>query len=296
MAYAALGSDTGGSIRGPASWCGIVGFKPTYGLVSRRGVMPLSWTLDHVGPMTRTVEDAAIVLQAIAGHDPQDDGSANVPIPEYRSALGELPSKLTIGVPWAYLEGRRDISPESLGAFRAAMAHLESRGAQVQPIDMPYAQQAGDIGTAILVSEAYAFHEQGFRDHLELYGRPFRERVVRGTLYSAADYIQATRARARFCRAVGELMADVDLIATPTSPVPAEPFHSDPGAYYNRPSFTRLFNISGQPSISLPCGFTEGGLPIGLMLSGRPFDDLTVLQVAHAYEQSHEWHRRRPKL
>lgn len=292
----ALGSDTGGSIRGPASWSGIVGHKPTYGLVSRRGVLPLSWTLDHVGPMTRTVEDAAIVLQAIAGFDPRDDGSARAAIPDYRAALGDLPTPLTIGVPWSYLEGRTDVSGETLSTFRAAVSDLEALGARVESVEIPYVEHADAIGTSILVSEAYSIHEQGFRDYPELYGRPFRDRVLRGALMSAADYVQATRARGRFCRGMADVTERVDLIAMPTSPVPAQPFDDRNAAYYSRPSFTRVFNITGQPSISLPCGFTDDGLPIGLMLTGRPFADLTVLQVAHAYEQAHDWHTRRPSL
>ena len=289
-----LGSDTGGSIRGPAAWCGIVGHKPTYGLVSRRGVMPLSWTLDHVGPMTRTVEDTAILLQAIAGYDPLDDGSANVPVPQYRAALGQLPAGIRIGVPWEYLEGAGAASAETLDVFRAAIADMAGLGVTVVPVTIPHIDLTDAIGTSILVSEAYSFHEQGFRDHFELYGRPFSSRVVRGALWSAADYVQATRARGMFRRRMAEVMTSVDIIATPTSPVPAEQFDDPTSVPYSRPSYTRIFNITGQPSLSVPCGFTPGGLPIGLMLSGRPFDDLGVLQLGYAYEQVHHWYRRTP--
>ncbi len=291
-----LGSDTGGSIRGPAAWCGIVGHKPTYGLVSRRGVMPLSWTLDHVGPMTRTVEDTAIMLQAIAGYDAQDDGSADVPIPDYVAALRQSPARLTIGVPWAYLDGLDGLDAEIMDIFRAAVADLEQLGATVEAIDLPYVQHTDAIGTSILVSEAYAFHEQGFRAHLDLYGRPFRDRVIRGALFSASDYVQAARGRGRFRRAVAEVMTTVDLIAMPTAPTAAARFDDTEFAPYSRPSFTRLFNLTGQPSVSVPCGFTAGNLPVGLMLSGRPFEDATVLQAAYAYEQAHDWYRRRPPV
>jgi aspartyl-tRNA(Asn)/glutamyl-tRNA(Gln) amidotransferase subunit A len=292
-----LGSDTGGSIRGPAAWCGIVGHKPTYGLASRRGVMPLSWSLDHVGPMARSVEDAAILLQAIVGHDPLDDGSANAPRVDYVANLKRSPGPLTIGVPWSHLEGLgSELDAETLAVFRAAVADLEALGWTVQPVEIPHVAHAADIGTAILVSEAYAFHEQGFRDHLDRYGRPFRDRVIRGAFYSAADYLTATRARGRFQRGMADLMTRVDLIALPTQASPAQRFDDPAFHYYNRPGFTRIFNLTGQPSISVPSGFTAGGLPLGLMLSGRPFEDLTVLQAAYTYEQAHDWRLRRPPV
>lgn len=303
-----LGSDTGGSIRGPAAWCGIVGLKPTYGLVSRRGVLPLSWTLDHAGPMARTVEDCAILLQAIAGHDPLDDGSADAPIPDYRAALAEPVAGLRIGVPRAYLASTSALSAEVLTAFDAALATLEGLGATVVTVELPYTEHIEAIGTGILVAEAYSYHEPNFRTRLHDFGKPFRDRVLRGGLWSASDYVQATRARARFCRAVADVMQGADLIATPATPTTAEPF-PDPSATADpsgapmsgsgapgRPSFTRMFNITGQPSISVPCGFSSETLPIGLMLSGRPFEDATVLRAAHAYERQHDWHARRPNL
>ena len=303
-----LGSDTGGSMRGPSSWCNVVGHKPTYGLVSRRGVVPLSWTLDHAGPMARTVEDCSILLQAIAGFDPLDDGSADVPIPDYRAALAEPVRGLRVGVPRAYLDGVSAVAQETREAFDAAVDALAALGAQVADVELPYAEHIEAIGTGILVAEAYAFHEANFRSRYADYGKPFKDRVVRGGLWSAADYVQATRARARFTRALAAVMTDVDLIAMPTAPTPAEPFPDparlpDPSGaptsgsgVPGRPSFTRIFNITGQPSISVPCGFSSEGLPIGLMLSGRPFEDATVLHLAHAYERAHDWHRRRPPL
>jgi aspartyl-tRNA(Asn)/glutamyl-tRNA(Gln) amidotransferase subunit A len=296
LCVGSLGSDTGGSIRGPAARCGIVGLKPTYGLASRRGVMPLSWSLDHVGPMARTVEDVALLLQAIAGYDPLDDDSADVPIPDYVGRLRELPSGLTVGVPWSYLEGLDDLDDEVLALFRTAVNDLESLGLRIEPVEIPYLEHAGDIGTMILVSEAFTIHEQGFRDHFDLYGKPFRSRVLRGALLSASDYLQATRARGRFRRGMADVMTRVDLIAMPTGVTAAERFDDPSVVPYGRTSFTRIFNITGQPSISVPCGFVSGNLPSGLMLSGRPFNDLTVLQVAHAYEQAHDWHTRQPSL
>ncbi|MCC7367544.1 MAG: amidase [Chloroflexi bacterium] len=289
-----LGSDTGGSIRGPASWCNIVGLKPTYGLCSRRGVMPLSWSLDHVGPMARTVEDAAMLLQAIAGFDPQDDGSVDVAVPDYRAGLADLPRGLRVGVPWSYLESRADLGVEVLPTFRTAITALEGLGMTVVPIELPLVDLVEAIGNGILVSEAYTIHERGLRENPDRYGWPFASRVLRGATMSAADYLHATRGRGRFCRAMAEVMRGVDLIATPTSPAPAELFDDPTGVYYSRPSFTRLFNVTGQPSISVPSGFTAHGLPLGLMLSGRPFADRVVLQAAHAYEQIDRLYLRMP--
>jgi aspartyl-tRNA(Asn)/glutamyl-tRNA(Gln) amidotransferase subunit A len=290
----ALGSDTGGSIRGPAAWCGIVGHKPTYGLVSRRGVLPLSWTLDHAGPMTQTVEDTALLLQAMAGYDPEDDGSADVPIPDYLATLREPVAGLVVGVPRAYLASMDGLDQETMSAFWAALDRLTALGVRVEDVKLPYADHIEAMSTGILISEAYAYHESGLRERFDQYGRPFRTRVMRGALWSTADYLNATRARGRFCRAMSELMSQVDVIAMPTGSVAADRFDDPDHVPYSRPSFTRIFNLTGQPSISVPCGFTADGLPIGLMLSGRAFEDATVLRLAHAYEQAHDWHRRRP--
>lgn len=296
MCAGSLGSDTGGSIRGPAAWCAIVGLKPTYGLLSRRGVMPLSWTLDHAGPMTRTVEDTAIVLEAVAGYDPLDDGSANVDVPDYAAHVRDLPTGLKVGVPWSYIEQVQGMDPEVLTTFRAAVDDLGKLGVEIVPIEIPNIKQADTMATVILVSEAYAFHEKDLQTRPEKYGPGFRDRVTRGLFYSAADYVQATRARSRFRRGVAEVMTQVDLIATPTTIITAQRFDDGDYSAYDRASFTRLYNLTGQPAVSIPCGFSSSGLPIGLMLAARPFEDLTTLQLAHAYEQSHDWYARRPPL
>jgi aspartyl-tRNA(Asn)/glutamyl-tRNA(Gln) amidotransferase subunit A len=292
----ALGTDTGGSIRGPASWCGVVGLKPTYGLVSRRGVMPLSWTLDHAGPMARTVEDTAILLQAIAGHDPADDGSAEVEIPDYLAALKQAPDSLTVGVPWRYLESEGTVDPAVLAVFKRAVADLERLGASIREIEIPHVEHFDTMGTGILVAEAFTVHEAGFRENLGLYGRPFWTRVVRGAFWSAADYLQATRARGVFQRAIAELMSEIDLIAVPASETSPERFDDPDFVPYSQPSLRRVFNLTGQPSISVPAGFTDAGLPIGLMLSSRAFEDALALRAAYAYEQSQEWRHRSPSL
>lgn len=292
-----LGSDTGGSIRHPAAHCAIVGLKPTYGLVSRRGATVLSWTLDHVGPMARTVEDAAIILQAIAGYDPADPASARAAIPDYRAALHGSIRGVRIGVPHAFVEATSGLEPEILGAFGAALDVLRQRGAEVRDVTFPMAEHAEAILLTILLSEAVAYHEPWLRARRHEYGRGFRERLLPGLFFTAADYVQAQRGRGLLCRGMEELMAEVDLIATPTMPRTAPTFAEEAAASpIPRSPFTRLFNITGQPSISVPGGFGRHGLPAGLMLSGRAFDEPTVLRVAAAYERATEWHGRVPPL
>ena len=297
MCAGALGSDTGGSIRGPASYCGIVGLKPTYGLVSRSGVLPLAWSLDHAGPMARTVEDCAILLQAIAGYDPSDPASANVPVPDYQADLRKGMAGLRIGAPLAYLESVPDLSPETYTALRTALDQLSRLGAEVKSVEFPEHEHHQIVNSGILVAEAFAYHQPTLTSHPELYGRRFVSRIRDGALLSAADYITLLRGRALIKRRMAELMQEIDILAMPTSTHPAETFAEEEAMpSFRRTSFTRPFNITGQPAISIPCGFSSAGLPIGLQLVGRPFEDATVLRAAHAYEQATDWHRRRPPL
>ena len=290
----ALGSDTGGSIRGPASLCGIVGLKPTYGLCSRYGVLPLSWTLDHTGPMARTVEDCAILLQALAGYDSRDPASASVQIPDYRSCLtGELRG-LRIGAPLSYLEALPDLAEETLTSYRASLMDLERLGAVVDAVDLPCDQHLDIVGHVILVAEAYSYHEENFKLRPHLYGDQFRSAAQVGALVSSADYITAQRGRAMITREFLALMERFDLLALPTSVSTAKTFDQEEAVRSGtRTNLTRPFNITGQPAISVPCGFSADGMPIGLQLAGRPFDEATVLRAAHAYEQATTWHTRR---
>jgi len=293
----ALGSDTGGSIRGPASYCGIVGLKPTYGLVSRSGVLPLSWSLDHAGPMARGVEDCALLLQAIAGHDPRDPASANVPTPHYLAELRNGVAGLRIGAPLAYLDSVPDLAPETYAALRAALEQFERLGARVTSVELPEQAHYQMVNSGILVSEALNYHQATLSSHPELYGRRFLNRMREGALFSAVDYLTLLRGRALIKRRMAELMQHVDLLALPTSPHPAETFAEDEATpTWKRTSFTRPFNVTGQPAISIPCGFSPAGLPIGLQLVGRPFEDAGVLRAAHAYEQATDWRLRRPPL
>ena len=290
----ATGSDTGGSIRGPAAFCGVVGLKPTYGRVSRAGVLSLSWTLDHAGPMARTVEDCAYLLQALAGHDAADPASSRAPVEDYVAPLAGGIRGLRIGVPRAYFfEG---IDPEVERAFEEALGTFRRLGAEVRDVEIP------SIGAApsfllILMAEAFAYHERDIRERPELYGDVLRERILTGALVTASEYVQAQRIRSRICREVAEVFGRVDVLATPTTIKPATPFAQaqDPEFGFPRSNMPP-FNLTGSPTLALPCGFSSSGLPLSLQLSGRAFEEGTVLRAGYAYERETAWHTRRPPV
>jgi aspartyl-tRNA(Asn)/glutamyl-tRNA(Gln) amidotransferase subunit A len=294
LVVGATGSDTGGSIRGPAAFCGIVGLKPTYGRVSRAGVLSLSWTLDHTGPMARTVEDCAYLLQAMAGHDAADPASSRVPIDDYLAPLGQDIRGMKIGVPRAYFfDG---IDAEVAQAFEGALTTLRELGAEVRDVTIPSLHTTPAF-LLILMAEAFAYHERDIREHPELYGDVLRERILTGALVTAAEYTQAQRLRAQLCREMAEVLRDVDVLATPTAPAPATPFTLAQGPEFGFPrSNMPPFNLTGLPTLALPCGFTSSELPLSLQLAGRPFDEGMVLRVGHAYEQATPWHTRRPPV
>jgi aspartyl-tRNA(Asn)/glutamyl-tRNA(Gln) amidotransferase subunit A len=292
--HGATGSDTGGSIRGPASFCGIVGLKPTYGRSSRAGVLTLSWTLDHTGPMARTVEDCALLMQPLAGHDPLDPASSLAPVDDYTADLGRGVRGLRIGVVRNYFfEG---IDPEVERAFEESVATLRRLGAEVRDVQIPTLKATHSF-LLILLAEAYAYHERDLREHPELYGDVLRERFLAGGLVTAAEYVQAQRIRSEICRETAAVLQEVDVLATPTSPKPATPFAQayDPEFGFPRSNMPP-FNITGSPTLAVPCGFSTSGLPLSLQLAGRPFDEALVLRVGHAYEQATSWHTRRPPV
>ena len=294
LVHGATGSDTGGSIRGPAAFCGVVGLKPTYGRASRAGVLTLSWTLDHTGPLARTVEDCALLMQPLAGHDPLDPASSHAPVDDYTAGLGRGVRGLRVGVVRNYFfEG---IDPEVAGAFEEAMATLRRLGAEVRDVQIP-SLAATHSFLLIMLAEAYAYHERDLREHPELYGDVLRERLLAGALVTAAEYVQAQRVRSGICRETAAVLRDVDVLATPTTPKPATPFAlaHDPEFGFPRSNMPP-FNITGSPTLALPCGFSASGLPLSLQLAGRPFDEATVLRVGHAYEQATRWHTRRPPV
>ena len=294
----ALGSCTGGSIRGPASLCGIVGLKPTYGRVSRFGVVTLSWSQDHAGPMTWTVEDAAYMLQAIAGHDPKDPTSSRAPVPDYALSLKEDLRGVKIGLPRHYFfDPDPGVSPEVVATVERAVADLEQMGAQVEDVTMPSLDYVRAANTVIMVSEAYAYHEPNLKSRPGDFGEIVRARFRIGGLLSASDYLQAQRVRTWARRDFADALQKVDLLVTPTMTQPAPAFEGyEPLATVRGRSFTAPFNVTGLPAISVPCGFTETGLPIGMQIAGKPFDEPGIIRAAYAYQQQAGWRDQRPPL
>ena len=298
LAMGSLGSDTGGSVRGPASLCGIVGLKPTYGRVSRFGVVPLSWSLDHCGPMTWTVQDTALMLQAIAGHDPNDPTSSTLPVPDYSAALREDVSGLTIGVPRHYfIDTNGGISQEAVAAVEKAISDLEELGAHVEEVNIPSLEYAQVANWIMMLSEAFAYHKKNLQTQPQNFGAIVRHRFYLGGLFTAGEYVRAQQARTRIKREFAEALQVVDVVALPTSPTPAASFAEfDPVSFISGRSFMAAFNETGMPAISIPCGFSQSGLPIGFQIAGKPFDEATVLRVAYTYEQYARWFDRRPDL
>lgn len=295
----ALGSDTGGSIRGPASFCGIVGLKPTFGLVSRAGVVPLSWSLDHVGPMTRTVEDNALMLQALAGYDPADPVSAKVNVPNYSEFIGDEIKGMRIGVPRHYFLNSEfsEASPEISGAVEKALIQFEQLGAHIVEVHMESLAFAGFANQLMSLCESIAFHKQYLLEQPQNYGETFRIRLYLASLITADDYIQAQRARTVVRRDFLETLDGVDLLVTPTWRTTAPAFADyNPFGNYESPSFVTPFNLSGVPAMSIPCGFSSSGLPIGLQIAGKPFDEQTIFRAAYSYQQATGWYKHRPPI
>ncbi len=298
LCYGALGSDTGGSIRTPSSHCGIVGIKPTYGRVSRYGVIPLSWSLDHAGPMARSVEDCAIMLQVLAGFDPQDNASANVTVPNFRMGMKDGIKGLRVGVPRKnWFDENLGIDPQTEAVFNQALKVLESLGATIIEIDGKPFSLARKANQTILVCEAYAYHEKTYQTTPMKFGSSVRRRMLEGAFLSAADYLTAQRARAVLNQQMLANFSNADVFAVPGAARPPEPFEGmDPNEQNLWPSFTNPFNLTGLPAISVPCGFTEGSLPAGLQIVAQPFDEATCFRVAYAYEQATDWHKQRPAI
>ena len=302
LAAAALGSDTGGSVRIPASLSGITGLKPTYGRVSRAGVLPLAWSLDHVGPMARTAADCAVLLRAMAGYDAADASASVLPVPDYPAALtGEL-AGLRIGL----LRGlfATAPAPEVGAAVEAAAAALAGAGAVVDEVTLERAGEAGPAAAAIVGAEALAFHAGWLRTRGSEYDPEVASRLRLGVLVSGVHYVRAQQVRGRLREDVDAALARRDVLVAPVTPVTAPAVADRDAAPGDGPAdvrsalvrLTRHFNLSGHPACSVPCGFTAGGLPIGMQVVGRPFDEATVLRVADAWQRITDWHTRRPPL
>ena len=317
---AALGSDTGGSIRQPAAFCGVVGLKPTYGRVSRYGLVAFASSLDQVGPITKDVPDAALLLGVIAGHDPMDSTSADLPVPDYAKALRKKDlKKLTVGVPTEFFADGLD--PEVEQAVRAAIEELKSLGGTIKEIHLPRTDAAVAVYYVIATAEAssnlarydgvkFGLRAKETKDLLDLYtktrqegfGPEVKRRIMLGTYalssgYYDAYYGKAQAVRTLICQDFREAFTEVDLIVTPVTPTPAFRLgekSEDPLQMYLSDIYTISVNLAGLPAISVPCGFSKAGLPIGMQLIGRAFEEETLLRAANAYEQSTQWHLKKP--
>src|SRR5438874_849197 len=291
------GSDTGGSIRGPSAFCGLAGIKPTYGLISRMGILPLAFSLDHAGPMAWTAEDCAILLQAMAGYDPADPGSADHPIPDYRAALQGEVKGLRIGLIRHFYERDNEANAATRAAIAAAAQTLEGLGCTVREVTLSPLADWAACGMAIMQSEAYAIHEANLRARFTDYGEIFRDRMVLAGLITGADYVQALRRRRELVDELDHAMAGLDLVMTAAAPSEAPPIDQVPKfTIMDRPSLTIAFNVTGSPAMSVCCGYTDSGLPLTFQIVGKRFADATVLRLAHAYEQATPWRGRRPNL
>jgi aspartyl-tRNA(Asn)/glutamyl-tRNA(Gln) amidotransferase subunit A len=302
LAMATLGSDTGGSIRIPGAMCGVVGLKQTYGLASRAGIYPLCESLDHGGPLARTVRDAALVLGAIAGADPDDPSTAQARVGDYTALLGRPLDGLRIGVPRDFYFDR--LHPEIEQAVAAALAVLEELGAVVEEVILPFNREAVQGWNAMAMAESLSVHEGHLRDNAEELSPDVNERLRLGQDLTAMDYIRSRQSQTKVRDEMAGVLAQTPVLAMPTTVIPPVPIETGTTMVGDKEvtgwrvlgQLTRLACFTGQPAITVPCGFTEDGLPIGLQLMGGWFEEPVLLQVADAFEQATEWHLRRPPL
>ena len=296
---AALGTDTGGSIRIPSALCGLAGLKPTYGLVSRKGVIPNSFTFDHCGPMAWTVEDCALVLQAIAGHDPKDPTSAQHALPDYAKALTGDIRGLRIGVVRHFWEDEGPSPPAMARAMEGAIDVFRALGATIGVARMRTRQAYNDVKMVIAKAELVVIHEQAMRERLQDFGADFVGRNLPGFLFTAADYVRAQRERRRMVDEMTPLYEQFDVLLT-ASAAPAARLDTLIGSGFSdkweKPNIYTPFSVSAGPALVVCNGYTDDGLPLAMQLVGRPFNEATVLNAGHAYEQATDWRRRRPQL
>ena len=294
-----LGEDTGGSIRFPATWCGLVGLRPTWGLVSRYGVMRGVWSMDTVGPISRTVEDAAITLGAIAGHDARDGHTSTAPVPDYRASLGSGIEGLRIGVVTEQMDS--DLVDEDVrSVVGRAITVLGELGARVEEVSLPLSAVAGPISGTLLAVEPANNHSRWVHENINDYGHDDRILLLTGSVLPARYYNKAQKIRELIRRQVLDALGDYDALVFPTSGRGAQPVQDDPPVTSKDTSsrlpylLTRLFNLASCPAMSVPCGFDGRGMPVGLQIGGKPFSEETLFRIGHAYEQATDWHTRRP--
>jgi aspartyl-tRNA(Asn)/glutamyl-tRNA(Gln) amidotransferase subunit A len=299
----ALGTDTGGSIRIPSALCGTAGLKPTYGRLSRHGVYPLCWSLDHPGPMARTAADLALAMNVLAGHDPRDPSTARVPVPDYSRALSEDLKGIRVGVPAGYFFER--LNPEVEAAVRKAIGAFKGLGATVRTLPVPELREASLAAFIVLIAEGAASLEKWRRSRASGLGKDVRSRLELGASVLSTQYLKAQRVRRKVRENFARVWEKVDALVTPQLPVTAPKIGQGNiswprGAQEPVPSaltrFTRIFNLVGNPCLSIPCGFSFSGMPIGLQIAGKPFDEETVLRIGYAYEMNSPWKNHYPPL
>ena len=292
LAIAATGSDTGGSIRAPASMCGIVGVKPTYGRVSRHGLIPLSWSMDNIGPMARTIKDAALLLEAMSGFDALDPNSSKRPVPSFAEELKPDLTGIRIGFAKPYFF--ENLQPEVEQATLAALRQLEELGAELHEILLPSAADLAAPTNVLVMSEAFGRHAQNLKTHGSEYGPKARRRIAAGAFYTAAEVEQAAQIRATWNTELFKGLSTVDAFITPTLPHTAFTVDTQIQGPPDTSWATRHFNLSGHPALTMPCGFDSEGLPIGLQIIAKPFQEKIMFRVGHAYELATEWHQAKP--
>jgi aspartyl-tRNA(Asn)/glutamyl-tRNA(Gln) amidotransferase subunit A len=295
MLPAALGTDTGGSVRNPASMCAIVGMKATYGRVSRSGVFPLAFSLDHVGPMTRTIADNAALLQVLAGYEPSDPASADVPVPDFSAEIGRDIKGLRIGHVRHFYDGDEQAHPEMAKAVDEAAETLRRLGAEVHDVQLPSLQEYATCNRIIIGSEAYAVHRRFLQERPSDYGELARQRILTGAGITAADYIDALRLRTRLTAMTEAAMRGLDCLVTASSLDPAPPLDdAEENARVYPRQCRQPFNVTGQPALAMPAGYSSLGLPLSVQLIGLAWEEARVYRIAHAYEQATDWTKRRP--
>jgi aspartyl-tRNA(Asn)/glutamyl-tRNA(Gln) amidotransferase subunit A len=294
----AMGSDTGGSIRGPAFYCGTVGLKPTYGLVSRRGVFPLSYTLDHCGPLTCSVEDAALTMQVIAGYDALDPASADLTVPDFTSGIGRDLAGLKLAYPRSFFATQEDITAEVIASLDASAQQFAKLGAKVEEVELPDFELFNACGRVILIAEAYAIHEKNLLTRPLDYARYTYQRMMVGATVSAADLTQAFRLRRELSLIINQrILGTYDAIITANGLAPAPRFDEFPADVPPKMTLqTMPFNVTGNPTLALPTKLSKSGLPLGLQIVGRAFDEPTVLRIAAAFEAASGWSQMRPAV
>ena len=294
----AMGSDTGGSIRGPAFYYGVVGLKPTYGRVSRRGVFPLSYTLDHCGPLSWTVEDTALTMQVIAGYDAEDPASADLPAGDFTKGLGQDLAGLRLAYPRSFFATSASVTEEVIASLDAAAQEVARLGATVEEITLPDFDIFNSCGRVIIAAESYAIHEEELLTRPLDYGRYTYQRMMVGATLSAADLVQALRLRRELTALLnGEVLKTYDAMITANGLSAAPRFDEfDPNVPPKMTLQTMPFNVTGNPVLAMPTGFSKSGLPLGMQIVGRAFDEATVLRIGAAYEAAAGWIHKRPEL